>query len=117
MGSCGDLRHRGDFRDACVSALEQPWLGEQSAALDRHWRRPGMGDDAERLGRDLADSETNHSMDQGQCGERHSDSGTVETHGAAGIFSFANECVVVVAYAVFYGGGEPLPDVREVMSA
>ena len=74
-----------------------------------------MGDDAERLGRDLADSETNYSMDQGQCGERHSDSGTVETHGAAGIFSFANECVVVLAYAVFYGGGESLPDFGEVI--
>ena len=110
MGSCGDLRHRGDFRDACVSALEQPWLGEQSAALDRHWRRAGMGNDAERLGRDLADSETNYSMDQGQCGEWHSDSGTVETDGAAGVLGFADERLVVVAYAVFYGGGESLPD-------
>src|SRR5438309_3769126 len=102
MGTRRDIRHCGDFRRPYISTLEQPWLGKQSAALDRHWRRPGMGDDAERLGRDL-DSETNHSMDQGQCGERHSDSGTVETHGAAGIFSFANECVVVLAYAVFYG--------------
>ena len=56
-------------------------MGEQSPARDRYRRRDRLDDDAERLGNNLADSETPHLLDESQRRERNANARGIEAHG------------------------------------
>src|SRR5207253_10499555 len=99
---------------AFVLAPEFARMGKQSPALDRHWRRHRLDDDAQRLGNHLAHSEAPYRLDKGQRRKRHAHSPTGCSHGADGPARLADKFLFVVGDAVLYGSGKPLPNVWRV---
>src|ERR1035441_8883276 len=97
-----------------VPALQLPRMGEQSPACNRHRRRHGLGDDAKRLGSDLARPEKDHQVDGRQRSEWHADSRQSKVSGPAGVSHFTRQVRALLPDAVLYGSGEPLPNVREM---
>src|SRR5208282_2205998 len=89
-------------------------LGEQSPARHRHRRRDEVGDDAERLGRNLARAEEDHPVDRRQRGPWHTDARQSEVSGPASLSYIARELRAVVPHAVPDGGGKPLSHVWKV---
>src|SRR6202790_1172172 len=97
-----------------VFAAQRSWMGEQPPARYRHRRRDGWGDDAERLGSDLARTEKNYQVDGRQRGQRHTDARQSKIPGSAGISHFPRELCAVIPHAVPDGGRKSLSDVWEV---
>src|ERR1700680_75154 len=89
-------------------------MGEQSPACDRNRRRLGMGDDAERMGRNLANPETTYSMDKRKRREWNADSRKIKAHGKNGVPDLPCKCVHVDPAAVLHGSSKSLPNVRAV---
>ena len=65
-GDRSDLRDRGNCGSLAIPVPERSWLGKQSAALNRHRRRHGLGDDAERVGSNLAHPKAPDRLDERQ---------------------------------------------------
>src|SRR5579872_4698205 len=89
-------------------------MGKQSPARDRHWRWHWLGNDAERLGSDLAHPETAHSMDARQRRQRHTHARQSEIYGPASVSMLPRQCLPVDPIAVLHGRSQPLSDVREI---
>ena len=70
-----------------------------------------MGDAAQRLGRDLADTEAHHPVDTGKCDKRDPDSRKSRAHGSDGISFLADERFPFYSASVLHGRREPLSDV------
>ena len=100
---------------ACWAFLDwnnRGW-GEQSPARHRPGRRHRLGDDVERMGRDLAHPETHHSMDPGQRSQRHAHPRRIESHVACGLPHFPGQRLLVDSPALPHGCRQPLSHVRE----
>src|SRR5713101_6754665 len=89
-------------------------MGEQSPARHRHRWRDGLGDDAERLGRDLARAEKNYQVDRRHRRHWHTNAEKTKISASQGIPNFARELCAVVPHAVPDGSREPLSDVWKI---
>src|SRR5260370_36121981 len=89
-------------------------MGEQSPARDRHRWSDRLGDDAERLGSNLARAEEDYQVDGRQRSQRDTDARQSKISGPAGLSHFTRELCAVVPHAVLDGGRESLSDVWEV---